>query len=131
MPISTEPPSRMDSTINHQKIPGVSADEAPKVRYVSFNANEQPASVFRAVTRRITPPLMKGGGVVLEGCVITIPKGIKFYSLYFHGDISGWQKQIEHGAQELGLLTAAIDGDSFVVSDGNRFDLADCQIELD
>lgn len=114
-----------------RKIPGTGMDESEKVRYVSFDGKEQPSRLFRQVTRRIDPPLMTGGGVVLEGCVLKAPDGTSFYSLYYHGDIAGWQRQIESGARELDLLTAKVEREKLVLSDGREFALADCEVQFD
>lgn len=112
-------------------VPGTAGDEAEKVRYVSFDGAQSPSSLFRQVTRRINPPLMSGGGVVLEGCFITTPDSTHFYCLSYHGDIAGWQRQIEGGAKELGLVTAKIGEQTLVLSDGRQFALSECQIQFD
>jgi hypothetical protein len=114
-----------------RKIPGSVSTEAEQVRYVSFDGVQAPNTLFRQVTRRINPPLMTGGGVVLEGCVITTPDGTHLYCLYYHGDVAGWQKQIEAGAKELGLVTAKIDHQTFTLSDGRLFPLSECQAQFD
>ena len=114
-----------------RRIPGTGEDEAEKVRYVSFDGVQAPSGLFRQVTRRITPPLMSGGGVVLEGCFITTPDGTHFYCLCYHGDIAGWQRQIEEGAKELGLVTANIQGQTLLLSDGRQFALSECQVRFD
>ncbi|MEN3748510.1 hypothetical protein TPR58_15145 [Sphingomonas sp. HF-S3] len=84
-------------------IPGTLLGEADMVRYVSFYSKELPAKIFRNVTRKVNPPLVTGGGVVLEGCIITLPDTTSMYPLIFHGDVAGWQRQIEEGAHALGL----------------------------
>ncbi|MBF9265282.1 hypothetical protein I4I83_12750 [Acidovorax cattleyae] len=112
-------------------VPGTVGDEAEKVRYVSYDGAQVPSSLFRQVTRRITPPLMSGGGAVLEGCFITTPDSTHFYCLSYHGDIAGWQQQIEQGAKELGLITAKIEGQTLVLSDGRSFALSECQARFD
>jgi hypothetical protein len=83
------------------------------------------------VTRKIQPRLPKRGGVMLEGCNITVPDGTKFFALVFHADLDGWQRQIEGGARELGLLSARIDGDDFIVSDGRSFPLSACDVQFE
>lgn len=112
-------------------IPGTQSGEGDSVRYVSFDTNDIPAKVFRNVTRKIDPPLMSGGGIVLEGCIITLPDTTSLYPLVFHGDIAGWQRQIEEGAHALGLLSAKILDDKIVLSDGREVSLADCHVEFD
>jgi hypothetical protein len=113
------------------KIPGTGSDEAERIRYVSFDGKKAPKKLFRAVTGRIEPLVPTEGTVMLEPCVITTPDGTHLYPLYFHGDIAGWQRQIEEGAKELGLVTAKIEDQALVLSDGRRFALGDCQAQFD
>jgi hypothetical protein len=81
------------------------------------------------VVRRISPPLIKQGAAILNNFILTTPDGIAFYALTYHGD-PAWQRQIELGAVDLGLLTAKIaDGSNFVISNGLTYPLADCTVE--
>lgn len=54
-----------------------------------------------------------------------------FHAIGYHGDLEGWRKDIEAGAQAMHLLLARIEGDKFVVSDGRLFPLSECKIEFD
>lgn len=116
---------------SERRIPGVIGNETEKVRYVSFDGVQAPSALFRQVSRRINPPLMSGGGVMLEGVTIKTPDGTHFYCLYYHGDVEGWQRQIEEGAKELGLITAKIQEQSLVASHGRQFSLNECQVQFD
>ena len=113
------------------KIPGSSSEEAERVRYVSFDGKKAPKKLFREVTGRIDPLVPTAGTVMLEPCVITTPDGTHLYALYYHGDVAGWQRQIEEGAKELGLVTAKIEAQTLVLSDGRQFALSECQIKFD
>ena|SRR5450432_113007 len=116
--------------ISHERaIPGTRPGEAEKVRYVSFCEPQKPDEVFEEVVWKLDPPIANNGGVVREGFIIRIPDGTPLYALRYHGDVSGWQKQIEQGAAELGLVTGKLDGDRFVLSDDRSFPLADCKVE--
>lgn len=122
----------LGQTIEQERaIPGTRPGENEKVRYVSFSEPATPSDAFKEVPWRIKPPLPKRGGVVLEGCILTLPDGTRFCALSFHGDVEGWQNQIERGAAELGLLSARLDGDVLHLSNGRTVPLADCTIELD
>jgi hypothetical protein len=110
-------------------LPGTQPGKADKVRYVSFDRSKQPADVYATVVRRISPPLIKQGAAILNNFILTTPDGTAFYPLTYHGDPE-WQRQIELGAADLGLLTAKIgDGTNFVISDGRTFPIADCTVE--
>ena len=112
-------------------VPGTRPGESEKVRYVSLGQGEDPGKAYREVIMKVEPPLMKSGGVMLDGCIITVPDGTRFYPLVLNGDIEGWRRQIEQGAQELGVLTAQIASDTFSLSDGRSYPLADCTVQFD
>lgn len=113
------------------KVPGTRPGESQKVRYISFHAPRTPSDVFREVTRAVEPPLPKRGGVVLEGCIATLPDGLRLYALSFHGDVEGWQRQIEEGARMLGLISARLEDEVLHLSDGRSIPLSACKVELD
>lgn len=112
-------------------IPGTRPGEDEKVRYVSFEPGDLPSLIYQRVIREIVPPLMKDGGVMLEGCIVTTPDGTKFYPLVLNGDIDGWRRQIEQGANKMGLSTAKIVKDNFVLSDGRSYPISECTAEFD
>lgn len=112
-------------------IPGTRPEEDKTVLYVSINNGDDPGKVYREVIMKVNPPFMKDGGVMLDGCILSIPDGMRFYPLVLNGDIEGWQRQIKQGAQELGLITAHIDSDTFVLSDSRSYPLASCSVEFD
>ena len=115
--------------------PGTRPGEADEVRYVSFDRAQNPSAsdLFdKGIPWRAgPPPQVRSGAILLPGFIITIPEGTPFYALEYHGDVQAWQKQIEQGAAGLGLLTAKIESDRFVISDGRSYPLSDCKIELD
>jgi len=112
-------------------IPGTRPGEEDKVRYVSYERSQNPAELFKGVVWRVKPPIAKHGGVVLEGCIVTLPDGTSLYSLAYHGDVGGWLNQIERGAKELGLLTAKISSNDLILSNGRCIPLSDCSFQFD
>lgn len=111
------------------KLWGTGEGEDPrKVRLVALPLQGNRRSNFNKVTRAITPPRLKNGGCVLQDDLLT-PEGERFAVLTFHGDVTGWQRQIEEGASLLGLKSAKICGDQLVVSDGRQVAIVDCKIE--
>lgn len=114
---------------DESKLRGTAEGEDPgKVRLVALPAKGGRRSHFTKVTQAITPLRMKNGGCVLEDDLIT-PDGERFAVLTFHGDIEGWQRQIEDGAALLNLSSAKIVGDQLVISDGRSFPIAACKLE--
>ncbi|SMF97945.1 hypothetical protein BSIN_5357 [Burkholderia singularis] len=65
-----------------------------------------------------------------RGCHITLPDGQTFHAIGYHGDLVGWRKDIELGANGLNVLLARIKDGQFVVSDGRAVSLNDCKIEF-
>jgi hypothetical protein len=100
-----------------RNIPGTRPGESEKVRYVEFKPGQNPNVEFHKVLRKV-PLIAQRGGTMIDVGNITLPDGTMFYPLVFHDDLDGWRRQIEGGAQALGLRFAWIDGDNFVVSDG-------------
>jgi hypothetical protein len=113
-----------------RKIPGTRPGGESSVRYVSFDDSDSIPGLFDAVVGKIGPPLVKSGGVVLEGTRLKIPDGTQFLALEYHGDIEGWQKQIEHSAGELGRSTARVLANDILVSDGRSYPLSCCEVEF-
>lgn len=99
------------------------------VRYVSFDESQKASEVFEGVVWKVKPAIPKSGGVNLENFTIITPDGARFYPLKYHGDVIGWQKQIEAGAEMLGLFTAKIESDALSISDGRSYPLSACTIE--
>jgi hypothetical protein len=114
-----------------RKAPGTRPGEENSARYVSFLNPSSIPELFNSVIKKITPPLTKGGGVVLEGTKLKLPDGTPFFAVLFHGDLEGWQKQIERGASELGQATARVLASDVIVSDGRSYPLSSCKIEFD
>lgn len=113
-------------------IPGAgSSSEAERVRYASFDGKKAPKKLFRDVTGRIEPLVPTSGTVTLEPGVMKTPDGTYLFAMRYHGDIAGWQRQIEQGAKELGLVTAKIEGQTLVLSDGRQFALSECPVQFD
>jgi len=116
--------------IDDPMLPGTRLRDADKVIYMLLPRGTDPSDAFDEVTSRMDPPLPKNGAVLLEHWVIQTPHGEKFYSLYFHGDVEGWRRQIESGAARLGLKMANVKGDKLLVSNGQSFPLSGCVITL-
>jgi len=117
--------------VDDPMLPGTRPRDAGKVIYVLLPSGSNESDAFREVTSKIDPPIPKDGAVLLEHWLVRTPSGQNFYSLYFHGDVDGWRKQIERGATELGLKMAKVEGEKLVVSGGPTFLLSECAVTLD
>ena len=114
---------------DQSKLWGTGEDEDPQlVRLVALPPESKRIEKFREVTQAITPPYSKDGGCVLEDDLVT-PDGERLAVLKFHGDVEGWQRQIEEGAALLNLKSAKISGDALVLSDGRFFPIKECRLE--
>jgi len=117
--------------VDDPMLPGTRPRDSGKVIYVLVPAGADPSDAFDEVTSRIDPPIPKNGAVLLEHWLVRTPDREVFSSLYFHGDVEGWRKQIELGATQLGRKMAKVEGDRFVVLGGPAFLLTDCSVTLD
>ena len=113
------------------RLPGTRAKDPGKVIYIYRQTDTNTSESFDKVVDVIDPPLFKEGAALLEWWLVTTPTGSTFYSVYFHGDLNGWRQQIEIGAKRLGLATARVEDDKFVVSDGSAFLLSDCLARME
>lgn len=128
-------PSQMERILgakigrDQEKLWGTGEGEDPqKVRLVTLPADGSRGGNFSMVTEAISPPQVTHGGCVLQDDLLT-PDGERFAVLTFHGDVEGWQRQIEDGAALLSLTTAKILGDRLVLSDGRSFPIETCTLE--
>jgi hypothetical protein len=141
---------------SERKVPGTIDISHRKFIYFSDNKKKHKfRTQFRALTHFVNPPNGTHGGIGEAGCKITTPDGALFYAISYHGDLEGNKKDIEGGAEGLGLLLACIEGDNFIyndkndhscylpktdkkffdnnkliISDGRSFLLSECDIEL-
>jgi len=112
-------------------IPGTVAVEGTEFVYFADDGKNKFRQQFRNLTEFTTPPNAKHGGANERGCKITLSSGQLFHAIGYHGDLEGWRKDIEAGAQALHVPLARIEGDTFVISDGRLCPLSECKIEFD
>jgi hypothetical protein len=115
---------------NERQIPGLAEVGETKVLYFSVPNGGQPRKYFSRITAFTDPPFAQAGGVHEDGCKITTPNGDSYYALRFKGDLSGWQQDIEHGANAMNSTLASIKGNCLVQSDGETVDLNACTVEF-
>jgi hypothetical protein len=111
-------------------IPGTVQIAGQKVIYFSDDGTNLPLTQFRNLTKQINPPHLKYGGASVRGCIIKTPDNLSFHAMSYHGDLEGWHRQITEGAKELNVLTAVVEGNKFVTSDGREFLISSCYVEF-
>ncbi|MHA6881641.1 hypothetical protein [Ralstonia pseudosolanacearum] len=111
-------------------VPGATSIEGVEIVYFSDDGKNNFRKQFESLTMFANPPQATSGGVNERGCKITTPNGVLFHAIGYHGDVDGWREDIETGAKGLQILLRMIDGDRFVVKDGESFRLRDCKIEF-
>ena len=111
-------------------VPGTEKVDGLETVYFSDDGKSKFSKQFDNLTASVSPRSAKSGGRNDRGCSITIPEGLTFYAIGYHGDLEGWRKDIETGAHGLGLLLAHIENDRFVISDGRSFALSECVIKF-
>jgi hypothetical protein len=117
-------------SLNSRVIPGMDGATTREAVYFSDDGKSKFRRQFKNITCFSDLPNATGGGVNEAGCTITPARGPLFHALVYHGDIEGWRKDIEAGAEDLVLLLARIDGDQFVISDGRSIPLSECKIDF-
>ena len=93
------------------------------------NRQSKKQYLFEKLTWRIVPPIPQNGGAMTEKCKLWLPTNELFHALSYRGDIEGWRKQIEQGAEQLGLLTGKIVGENIELSDGRIYALSSPKAE--
>lgn len=97
------------------------------LRFVALATGVRPLGAFRAVVGETRLDAAAGGCELVER--IATPDGTRFIVLRFHGDVAWWQGLVEANAARQGLVTAWIERDALVLSDGREFWLEDCAVE--
>ena len=111
-------------------IPGKRRVEGREFCYVSDNGQEDFETLLDKILDYISPPIPKSGGMMSNGCKLTLPNGEIYQAISYKGDIEGWRLQIEEGAKALNVKLARINEESIVLSDGQSFYLEDCKVEF-
>jgi hypothetical protein len=114
-----------------RQVPGLAPVEHREVRYVEERGEEPFEQFFRRLVRHVNPPVMKDGGALIEGCVLTLPTGRRFQALSYRGDIEGWRQQVAQGAAALGVSLGQLVDGALVLDDGTSCRLAECQVQFD
>lgn len=111
-------------------IPGTQAVENREFIYIQHNEEEPFPTFFKRLVRHVTPPIPTSGGVLVEGCRISLPDGEVFYAISYKGDLHGWRQQIKLGAEAFNRSLGRIVNESLIF-DNKPVDLVNCQIEFE
>jgi len=114
-----------------RQVPGLVPVDFREVRYAEDRGEEPFELLFKRLVRHVNPPVMKDGGALIEGCVLSLPSGRRFQALSYRGDIEGWRRQVAQGAAALGVSLGQLMDGVLVLDDGTSCPLADCQVEFD
>jgi len=111
-------------------IPGRESVEGREVRYLLDDGRELFDILFKKLVRYINPPIPQMGGAIVEGCRIMLPSGQTFQAVSYKGDIDGWRRQIERGAEALKVPIARIEEGSLILDDV-AVPLTQCSVMFD
>ena len=112
-------------------VPGTQKSEVREFCYISNKNQEKFEVFFDKLVSHVTPPIAKNGGVMINGCKITLPNGEVFEAISYKGDIEGWRLQIKKGAKALNAKLACIDSDCLMLEDNQSFPLIDCKVDFE
>lgn len=114
-----------------RQVPGLVPVDFREVRYAEDCGEEPFEELFERLVWHVNPPVMKDGGALIEGCVLTLPTGRRFQALSYRGDIEGWRRQVALGAEALGVSLGQLVDGALLLDDGTSYPFADCQVEFD
>jgi hypothetical protein len=109
--------------------PGLPGDRQNMARYVCLPTGEEPYDLNKKVTRAVQPLIPTAGAISLANVIVSVPSGERFFAIDYYMQPEAWVEQIERGAAMLGLLSARIEGDQFILSDGRTIPVSDCRSE--
>lgn len=98
--------------------------EAGQLRLVALAPGVTPRGAVRALVGETRLDARPGGCRLLDS--VTTPDGERLLVLGFHGDVGWWQGLVEMNAARQQLVTAEVEGEWLVLSDGREFRIADC-----
>lgn len=114
------------SIARHEDLPQRDAETPEQNRYIVYDGKKSARKLLREITARIDPLIPTSGTVMLEPYTISTPDQTVLFVLHFQGDLPGWQQQIEGGANQLGMVSAKIQGPRLMLSDGRDFLFENC-----
>lgn len=121
----------LGSIDTERKIPGTTVVEGREYRYISCGHNNADIpALFKKVVRVVNPPLAASGGVMNEGCKVTLPSEECYFAVSYKGDIEGWRQQIEQGARILGFSVAKVSQNKLFLDNGNEVLLSECKFQF-
>jgi hypothetical protein len=115
---------------DQREIPGSNPVSGTEFLYFEDDGKNKPKKQFNLLLDSAGTIAATSGGVISDGCRISVPAGELFHALSYHGDIAGWRAAVQAGASARGLLLARIVANQFVISDGRSFLLSECKIEF-
>jgi hypothetical protein len=114
-----------------RSLPGSEEVEGREFLYVESSGNPDLSrlvdDVFAACA---TPPLPRSGGMIEELAQVVLPDKTSFLAFSYKGDLQGWKAKIQAYCGVGGRKWGIVRRGTFVTSDGNEINLADCDIQF-
>lgn len=120
----------LHSIENERRIPGLIEIDGEHVLYFKDDNKNSFDEQFYKLTNFSEPINAKFGGVVEGGCSIILPNGVKYHAISFHGDIDGWNKDLEIGSKGLNISLATIKNNKIFIDEGSSFSLDECEVQF-
>ena len=115
---------------DNRVVVGMNVIEGQRVVYFQDDGKNPKRKQFNNLTTYTKIPYAFNGGVNDRGCSISTPDKRVFHAISYHGDLDGWTKDIQAGADGLGIALAYIKDNKIIINDGNSFLLDVCFIEF-
>jgi len=113
-----------------RELPGTIEVAGREFVYVEYDSIRKFKKVFHKMFEKSGAPMPEAGGMLSHNVCIRVPGGQLFFGVSYKGDIPGW-RAIVHGFCESGNLRwATITDGRIVLSDGQSFELGECEIQF-
>lgn len=114
--------------ISLRDVPGFVTHAGSGFRYIESKSIDAFDTYFRHLSTCDFKNVPSEGGMVDERVEVQLPTGESFFCISYRGDLEGWRSKIENHARISAARYGRVEGQSLVLSDGSRHELAACQI---
>lgn len=111
-------------------IPGTIPGDGRDFWYVEADVDRNFGAQFLDLMKTKTSTQPNDGGMIHLDCLITTPNNFSFMSVTFNRDLEGWRSRVREACAVQGLQLAEIKGDEFILSNGDKYSIGECDIKF-
>ncbi len=114
------------------QLPHVSQTRNHETAFFHVPTSASPKKLFCELFNAAEPPRATSGGVIENGCTLTLPDAKVLHGVTWHGEtLADWRADFHESASVQNILTAQFRGWWLYLSDGQRIHFRDLVIESD